>query len=137
MPGTRQEDAGVIRYGAQLLRAFAAARVPKLTVILRKAYGGAVITMNSRGLGADMVFAWPEAEIGIMAARQAVGIVERRTIAAAPEPELARDALAEEYAGEHLTAATAAESGFVDEVIEPSDTRRRVGWALGSLEGMR
>ena len=137
MPGTRQEDAGVIRYGAQLLRAFAAARVPKLTVILRKAYGGAVITMNSRGLGADMVFAWPEAEIGIMAARQAVGIVERRTIAAAPEPELARDALAEEYAGEHLTASTAAESGFVDEVIEPSDTRRRVGWALGALEGMR
>jgi acetyl-CoA carboxylase carboxyltransferase component len=137
MPGTRQEDAGVIRYGAQLLRAFAGARVPKLTVILRKAYGGAVITMNSRGLGADMVFAWPGAEIGIMAARQAVGIVERRTIAAAPQPEIARDTLAEAYAGEHLTAATAAESGFVDEVIEPGDTRRRVGWALGALEGMR
>jgi acetyl-CoA carboxylase carboxyltransferase component len=137
MPGTRQEDAGVIRYGAQLLRAFAAARVPKLTLILRKAYGGAVITMNSRGLGADMVFAWPGAEIGIMAARQAVGIVERRTIAAADEPETVRDSLAEDYAGEHLTAATAAASGFVDEVIPPAETRRRLAWALGVLEGRR
>jgi acetyl-CoA carboxylase carboxyltransferase component len=137
MPGTRQEGAGVIRYGAQLLRAFAAASVPKITVVLRKAYGGAVITMNSRGLGADMVFAWPGAEIGIMAARQAVGIVERRTIAAADEPEQARDALAEVYAGEHLTATTAAASGFVDEVIEPHETRRRVAWALGALEGRR
>ncbi len=137
MPGSRQEDAGVIRYGAQLLRAFAGARVPKLTVILRKAYGGAVITMNSRGLGADMVFAWPEAEIGIMAARQAVGIVERRQIAAADDPETLRDRLAGAYAGEHLTAPAAAASGFVDEVIEPVETRRRVAWALGSLEGRR
>jgi acetyl-CoA carboxylase carboxyltransferase component len=137
MPGTKQEDAGVIRYGAQLLRAFAAATVPKVTVILRKAYGGAVITMNSRGLGADMVFAWPGAEVGIMAARQAVGIVERRTIAAAAEPEAARDSLAEEYAGEHLSATTAAASGFVDEVIEPVDTRRRLDWALTALEGRR
>jgi acetyl-CoA carboxylase carboxyltransferase component len=137
MPGTRQEDAGVIRYGAQLLRAFAAARVPKLTVVLRKAYGGAVITMNSRGLGADMVFAWPGAEIGIMAARQAVGIVERRAIAAAPEPDATRDSLAAAYAGEHLSATTAAASGFVDEVIAPGETRRRVAWALGALEGVR
>ena len=134
MPGSRQEDAGVIRYGAQLLRAFAAARVPKLTVVLRKAYGGAVITMNSRGLGADMVFAWPQAEIGIMAARQAVGIVERRRIAAAPEPESLRDSLAGAYAGEHLTAAAAAAAGFVDEVIEPDETRRRVDWALGRAQ---
>ena len=107
--------------------------MPKLTVILRKAYGGAVITMNSRGLGADMVFAWPEAEIGIMAARQAVGIVERRRIAAADDPETLRDALAGAYAGEHLTAPAAAASGFVDEVIEPAETRRRVAWALAAL----
>ncbi len=73
MPGSAQERAGVIRRGASLLRAFAAARVPKLTVVLRKAYGGAVITMNSKDLGADLVFAWPGAEIGIMAAGQAVG----------------------------------------------------------------
>ena len=78
-----QERAGVIRHGASLLHAFAGARVPKLTVVLRKAYGGAVITMNSRDLGADLVFAWPGAEIGIMAARQAVGIVHRRRLAEA------------------------------------------------------
>jgi acetyl-CoA carboxylase carboxyltransferase component len=135
MPGTRQEGAGVIRYGAQLLRAFAAATVPKLTVILRKAYGGAVITMNSHGLGADMVFAWPQAEIGIMAARQAVGIVERRRLAASDDHETLRDTLADAYAGEHLTAPAAAASGFVDEVIAPAETRRRVAWALAALEG--
>jgi acetyl-CoA carboxylase carboxyltransferase component len=133
MPGTRQEGVGVIRYGAQLLRAFAAASVPKLTVVLRKAYGGAVITMNSRGLGADMVFAWPGAEIGVMAAAQAVGIVERRRLAAAEDPEEARAALADAYAGEHLTAGAAAASGFVDEVVEPQHTRARVGWALSVL----
>ena len=83
MPGSRQEQAGVIRHGASLLRAFAGASVPRLTVVLRKAYGGAVITMNSKDLGADMVFAWPGAEIGIMAAGQAVGIVHRR---ASPRP---------------------------------------------------
>ena len=137
MPGTRQEGAGVIRYGAQLLRSFAAAAVPKLTVILRKAYGGAVITMNSRDLGADMVFAWPEAEIGIMAARQAVGITERRTIEAAPDPAEAHDELADEYADEHLTASAAAVSGFVDEVIEPEETRARLTWALALLGGPR
>ncbi len=137
MPGTRQEGAGVIRYGAQLLRSFAAASVPKLTVIMRKAYGGAVITMNSRDLGADMVFAWPDAEIGIMAARQAVGITERRTIEAAPDPSEAREELADEYAGEHLTASAAAVSGFVDEVIEPEETRARLTWALALLGGPR
>ena len=137
MPGTRQEGAGVIRYGAQLLRAFAAARVPKLTVVLRKAYGGAVITMNSRGLGADMVFAWPGAEIGVMAAAQAVGIVERRTLASAEDPQAMRDALAHAYAGEHLTATAAAASGFVDEVVEPRHTRARVGWALSVLGDRR
>ena len=108
MPGGRQERAGVIRHGASLLRAFAGASVPKLTVVLRKAYGGAVITMNSKDLGADMVFAWPEAEIGIMAARQAVGIVHRRALA---EQRRRRDCSTSSptaYADEHLTAAAAA-----------------------------
>src|SRR5690606_31529626 len=135
MPGTRQESAGVIRHGASLLRAFAAAKVPKVTVVLRKAYGGAVITMNSRGLGADMVFAWPGAEIGIMAARQAVGIVERRQLAAADDPEALRAQLAGDYADKHLTAPAAAANGFVDEVIEPAETRGRLAWALRALEG--
>ena len=123
MPGRRQEEAGVIRHGASLLRAFASATVPKLTVIVRKAYGGAVITMNSKELGADMVFAWPRAEIGIMAASQAVGISERRRLAADPGGDL-RDRLATAYAAEHLTADAAAASGFVDEVIEPEATER-------------
>jgi acetyl-CoA carboxylase carboxyltransferase component len=131
MPGRKQEAGGVIRYGADLLRAFAAASVPKVTVILRKAYGGAVITMNSRDLGADVVLAWPGAEIGIMAAGQAVDIVHRRHLAAAPEGE--RERLAAAYAEEHLSAAAAAASGFVDEVIEPAETRARLAAALGWL----
>jgi acetyl-CoA carboxylase carboxyltransferase component len=131
MPGTRQERGGVIRHGASLLRAFAGASVPKLTVVLRKAYGGAVITMNSRDLGADMVFAWPGAEIGIMAARQAVGIVNRRELeAGSAEP----DELARVYSEAHLAPERAAASGFVDEVIAPADTRDRLAWALGVLE---
>ncbi len=135
MPGSGQERAGVIRHGAGLLHAFAGARVPKLTVVLRKAYGGAVITMNSRDLGADMVFAWPSAEVGIMAARQAVGIVHRRRLADANGD--AGDLLAQledAYAAEHLNADAAAAAGFVDEVIEPTETRRRLAWALRALE---
>jgi acetyl-CoA carboxylase carboxyltransferase component len=135
MPGTRQEDAGVIRHGASLLRAFAAASVPRLTVVLRKAYGGAVITMNSRDLGADMVFAWPGAEIGIMAATQAVGIVHRRRLREASDAEALGADLAAAYADEHLTATAAAASGFIDEVIDPAQTRASVAWALTSLEG--
>jgi acetyl-CoA carboxylase carboxyltransferase component len=135
MPGSGQERTGVIRHGASLLRAFAGARVPKVTVVLRKAYGGAVITMNSRDLGADRVFAWPSAEVGIMAARQAVNIVHRRRLADANGD--AGDLLAEledAYAAEHLNADAAAAEGFVDEVIEPATTRERLAWALRSLE---
>jgi acetyl-CoA carboxylase carboxyltransferase component len=134
MPGTRQEGAGVIRHGASLLRAFAGASVPRVTVVLRKAYGGAVITMNSKDLGAKVVFAWPGAEIGIMAANQAVGVVHRRRLRDADDPEALGANLAAAYAEEHLTAAAAAASGFIDEVIEPADTRGSLAWALGSLE---
>ena len=134
MPGTRQEHRGVIRHGASLLRAFAAASVPKLTVVLRKAYGGAVITMNSKDLGADLAFAWPGAEIGIMAASQAVGIVHRGALEGADDPDAARGELADAYAEEHLGAARAAASGYVDEVIEPAATRERLAWALTALE---
>ena len=90
MPGSKQERAGVIRHGASLVRAFAAARVPKLTVVLRKSFGGAYITMNSRDLGADLVLAWPEAELGIMSARGAVGVVNRRELRAAADVEVER-----------------------------------------------
>jgi acetyl-CoA carboxylase carboxyltransferase component len=133
MPGTKQESAGVIRHGAKLLHAFAEATVPKMTVVLRKAFGGAYITMNSRDLGADYAFAWPQAEIGVMAARQAVGIISRREIAAAEDPVAARDALAAEYGEQHLGAQLAAREGFIDEVIEPRETRDRLAWAISSL----
>ncbi len=137
MPGSKQERAGVIRHGASLVRAFAAARVPKLTVILRKSYGGAYITMNSRDLGADLVLAWPDAEMGIMSARAAVGIVHRRELHAADDPELERSRLADAYAQEHLGAQAAAAAGFVDEIVEPRDTRARLCWALSTLAGSR
>lgn len=131
MPGRKQEELGVIRHGASLLRAFAAATVPKLTLVLRKAFGGAAITMNSKDLGADVVFSWPDAQIGIMAARQAVGIVNGRALAEPGGPS--REELADTYAAEHLTATAAAASGFVDEVIEPGESRDRLAWALRSL----
>jgi acetyl-CoA carboxylase carboxyltransferase component len=137
MPGSRQEQAGVIRYGASLVRAFAAAKVPKFTVVLRKSYGGAYITMNSRDLGSDLVLAWPQAELGIMSARAAVGIVNRRELRVAREGEQGhlRDGLAAAYAEEHLQAAAAAEGGFVDEIIDPADTRARLAAALRTLAG--
>jgi acetyl-CoA carboxylase carboxyltransferase component len=131
MPGKRQEEAGVIRHGASLLRAFAGATVPKVTLVLRKAFGGAAITMNSKDLGADMVFSWPGAQIGIMAARQAVGIVHHRALREEGGPS--HDDLADAYAAEHLTAPAAAASGWVDEVIEPAFSRDRLAWAMRSL----
>jgi acetyl-CoA carboxylase carboxyltransferase component len=134
LPGRQQERAGVIRFGAALVHAFAAARVPRVTTILRKAYGGAFISMNSKHLGADYVFAWPQAEIGVMGAQPAVGIIHRRQIAAAPDPEAARERLAAEYAAQHLSAEAAAREGYVDELIAPVDTRARLASALASLE---
>jgi acetyl-CoA carboxylase carboxyltransferase component len=147
MPGVAQESAGVIRHGASLLRAFARATVPRLTVVLRKAYGGAYITMNSKDLGAHLTFAWPGAELGVMAARQAVGIIHRRELAAAATAEGSggaatangaaaspHDILAARYADEHLGALTAAQHGFIDEVIAPLDTRSRLAWGLATLD---
>jgi len=135
LPGTRQEGAGVIRHGAGLLHSFSAARVPKVTIVLRKAYGGGFITMNSRTLGADLVLAWPTSEIGVLGAKQAVGIIHRRAIEAADDPETERDRLADEYAEQHLRPDVAAGAGDVDEVIEPAATRERLVWALAVLDG--
>ena len=133
MPGCRQEQAGVIRHGASLVRAFAAARVPKLTVVLRKSYGGAYITMNSRDLGADLVLAWPDAELGIMSARAAVGIVHRRELRAADDPEAERTRLAERVCRRASARRGRRGGGFVDEIVEPADTRERLIWALRTL----
>ncbi|MGI8429818.1 MAG: acyl-CoA carboxylase subunit beta [Solirubrobacteraceae bacterium] len=137
MPGTRQEGAGVIRFGATLVHAFAEATVPRVTVILRKAFGGAFITMNSKDLGADYVFAWPQAQIGVMGAKPAVGIINRRELAAASDPGAAREQLAAEYTDTQLGPEVAAREGFVDELISPGQTRSRLVWAFSSLRGAR
>lgn len=134
MPGVKQEQVGVIRHGAKLVHAFAEASVPRVTVILRKAFGGAFIAMNSKELGADLVFAWPSAEIGVMGAQQAVGIINRRAIAGANDPARERERLGRRYAAEHLTAVNAVADGHVDEIIPPSETRGRIAAALSSME---
>jgi acetyl-CoA carboxylase carboxyltransferase component len=137
LPGVKQERDGVIRHGAKLVYAFAEASVPRITVMLRKAYGGAAIAMNSKQLGADYVLAWPTAEVGVMAAQQAVEIIHRGEIAAAPDPAAAAAELAERYAAEQLSLRAAVGEGFVDEVISPEETRPRLVAALASLERYR
>ncbi|WP_205695858.1 acyl-CoA carboxylase subunit beta [Conexibacter sp. SYSU D00693] len=135
LPGTKQEADGVIRHGSKLVHAFAGASVPRLTVVLRKAFGGAYIAMNSRELGADLVLAWPQAQLGVMGAEQAVGIVERRAIAAADDPVAERRRRGARYAAEHLSVAGAVRGGSIDEVVAPSDTRERLAQALTHLDG--
>ncbi|CAB4882327.1 unannotated protein [freshwater metagenome] len=135
LPGTAQERGGVIRHGAKLVHAFAGASVPRVTVVLRKAFGGAYIAMNSKDLGADLVLAWPQATIGVMGAAQAVNIVSRRDIEGSADPARTRQRLASEYERDHLSVDAAAAGGFVDEVIAPSDTRERVAAAFSALCG--
>jgi acetyl-CoA carboxylase carboxyltransferase component len=137
MPGTRQEWAGIVRRGAKLLYAFADAEVPKLTVVIRQAYGGGFITMNCKELGADFAFAWPRARIGILGAQQAVGITQRREIDAADDSQATLERLAEEYAFEHQGARAAARDGVIDELIAPSETRSRLIAALDALRAKR
>jgi acetyl-CoA carboxylase carboxyltransferase component len=134
MPGTKQERNGVIRHGAKLVHAFAEAEVTTVTVVLRKAFGGAFIAMNSKDLGADFVYAWPSAQMGVMGPKQAVDIIKRREIAAHAEPERHRDALAIAYGAEHMHPAAASADGFIDEVIPPSQTRGRIISAFDSME---
>ncbi|MBV9839345.1 MAG: acyl-CoA carboxylase subunit beta [Solirubrobacterales bacterium] len=135
MPGVRQESAGVIRFGATLVHAFSEATVPRISLILRKAFGGAFITMNSKDLGADYVFAWPQAEIGVMGARPAVAVIHRRELAATADPDALRDQLSERYADAQLSPTVAAAAGYVDELITPAQTRSRLAWAFRSLRG--
>ncbi len=129
LPGSGQEREGVIRYGAAFLRAFARATVPRVTVTLRQAFGGAHIVMNSRDLGADLTLAWSASRLGVMGARQAVEIVGRRELAAGAD----RMALEAAYEIEQLDVAVTARQGYVDEVIEPHETRERVAQALGAF----
>jgi acetyl-CoA carboxylase carboxyltransferase component len=131
LPGTGQEWGGIIRHGAKLLWSYSEATVPKITVITRKAYGGAYIAMCSRHLGADAVFAWPTAEIAVMGAEQAVNIIYRRNIAEAADAEAARTEKISEYEELLYNPYIAANRGYIDAIIQPRETRARL---IDSLE---
>jgi methylmalonyl-CoA carboxyltransferase large subunit len=137
LPGVEQERGGIIRHGAKLLFAYSAATVPKLTVVLRKAYGGAYIAMCSKGLGADRVVAWPTAEIAVMGAEGAAKIVFRREIDAAEDQAARRKELVDEYRETFSNPYVAAGRRLVDDIIEPAETRRYLARALESLHAKR
>ncbi len=137
MPGVDQEHNGIIRHGAKLLYAFCEATVPRISVITRKAYGGAYIVMNSKSVGADLAFAWPTAEIAVMGAAGAVEIVNRRVLAAADDPATLRSTLTEQYEEMYSNPYIAAERGFIDDVIDPAETRRVIARSLDLLRGKR
>ena len=135
LPGVEQEHGGIIRHGAKLLYAYGAAETTKLTVILRKAYGGSYMAMCSKELGADLVYAWPTAEIAVMGAEGAANIIFRREIEAAADPDALRQEKLRAYQSCFSSPYPAAARGYVDEVIRPSETRQRLIAALEQLEG--
>ena len=137
LPGTEQEWNGIIRRGAKLIYAYAEATVPLITVITRKAFGGAYIVMGSKGLGADINLAWPTSQIAVMGASGAVNVLYRREVAAAADPEARRAELVAEYEEELCNPYVAAERGYVDAVIEPSETRGQITKALRMLRTKR
>jgi methylmalonyl-CoA decarboxylase subunit alpha len=137
LPGVSQEHGGVIRHGAKILYSYSEATVPKLTVILRKAYGGAYIAMCSRHLGADQVLAWPSAEIAVMGPDGAANIIFKREIDEAADPAALRQQKIDEYKAEFANPYKAARRGYVDDVIEPGQTRARLAAALALLLGKR
>jgi propionyl-CoA carboxylase beta chain len=137
LPGVSQEHGGIITHGAKLLYAFAEATVPKLTVITRKAYGGAYCVMASKHIRTDVNFAWPSAEIAVMGAEGAVGILYRRELTDAPDKEAVRNSKVLELEEKFANPYVAAERGFVDEVIEPAQTRPKLIRALSLLENKR
>jgi propionyl-CoA carboxylase beta chain len=126
LPGTGQEWNGIIRHGAKLLYAFAEATVPKVTVITRKAYGGAYCVMASKHIRTDVNYAWPQAEIAVMGPEGAVGVLYRRELQAAADPEALRKKRVAEFREKFANPYVAADRGFVDEVIEPRTTRRKI-----------
>ena len=137
LPGVEQEFGGIIRHGAKMLFSFSAATVPKISVVVRKAYGGAYLAMCAKSLGADRVAAWPTAEIAVMGAEGAVSVLFRHEIKAAADPALKRRELMEKYRGEFSTPYQAAARGMIDAVIEPKKTRAYLSVALESLRNKR
>jgi propionyl-CoA carboxylase beta chain len=133
-PGVKQEHGGIIRHGAKILFAYSEATVPKLTVILRKAYGGAYVALNSKSIGADLVFAWPNAEIAVMGPQGAANIIFAKEISSSKNPELTRQQKIEEYRQKFANPYVAASRGMVDDVIDPRDTRIKIIQALEMLK---
>jgi acetyl-CoA carboxylase carboxyltransferase component len=134
LPGVEQEFGGIIRHGAKLLYAYCESTVPRIQVITRKAYGGAYVVMNSKSIGADLAYAWPTAELAVMGPQGAVEIVYRKELAEAEDPVAKRAELVDEYTEKFCNPYVAADRGFVDEVIDPAETRIKL---IGGLEMLR
>jgi acetyl-CoA carboxylase carboxyltransferase component len=137
LPGIQQEHDGIIRNGAKLLFAYAEATVPKITIIIRKSYGGAYCVMNSKHLGADLNLAWPTAEIAVMGAAGAVNIIFRQEIKNCENKEKKREELISEYNEKFANPYIAAQKGYIDDVIEPNETRQRIAIGLKRLFNKR
>jgi acetyl-CoA carboxylase carboxyltransferase component len=137
LPGVDQEYGGIIRHGAKLLYAFCEATVPRIQIITRKAYGGAYVVMNSKSIGADLAFAWPTAELAVMGPQGAVEIVYRRELAEANDPAARRAELVDEYTEKYANPYAAAERGYVDDVIDPAETRVKIVAGLAMLRTKR
>lgn len=133
LPGVDQEHSGIIRHGAKVLYAYSEATVPKITVITRKAYGGAYVVMSSKYLGTDVTYAWPSAEIAVMGAEGAVNILFRKKIEAAGNPEEERRRLVEQYRNQFNNPYYAAKAGYIDDIIEPRETRPKIISSLAAL----
>ena len=134
LPGSKQEYDGIIRRGAKLLYAYAEATVPKITLIMRKAFGGAYIAMNSKGMGADVVFAWPIAQTAVMGAEGAVDILYRKEIEKSSDPESERKRRISEYEDYYMVPYIAAQRGFIDEIIQPEETRKKISDSFRALK---
>jgi propionyl-CoA carboxylase beta chain len=133
LPGVEQEHGGIIRHGAKVLYAYSEATVPKISVITRKAYGGAYVVMSSKYLGTDVNLAWPSAEVAVMGAEGAVNILFRKRIEGAEDPVLERKLLVEQYRSQFNNPYYAARAGYVDDIIEPKETRPKLIAALAAL----
>jgi acetyl-CoA carboxylase carboxyltransferase component len=137
LPGVDQEYGGIIRHGAKLLYSYCEATVPRIQVITRKAYGGAYVVMDSKSVGSDLAFAWPTAELAVMGPQGAVEIIYRRELQAAADPPARRAELVEEYTERYANPYIAAERGYVDDVIDPADTRIKLIRGLEMLRSKR
>jgi propionyl-CoA carboxylase beta chain len=133
LPGVNQEHHGIIRHGAKVLYAYSEATVPKVSVVTRKAYGGAYVVMSSKFLGTDINYAWPSAEIAVMGADGAVNILYQKQIEKSANPSEERERVISDYTEKYLNPYVAAKAGIIDEIIEPSETRIKIISALAAI----